>query len=138
MEKISVLLVDDHPTFLQLAASYLAKQEGLVVVGTIDKGAAALKQTGELKPDLVLVDLTLPDVSGLKLLSELRAAFPSLAIIALTMHSEISYREAALAAGADRFITKSNMITRLVPAIRELQAAAAPLSAGWKQRLIDE
>lgn len=120
MAMVSVLLVDDNPTFLHCATRFLQKRKDVDVVGTAcgGKGAVALAQG--LKPDVALIDLAMSDLPGLELIPRLRESLPDLGIIALTLFDTDDYREAALNAGADSFVSKHTMNTDLMPAIQRI------------------
>ena len=118
MEPISVLLVDDNPAFLSAAARFLQYHDEIVLVGTAAGGKDGFEQCQKLKPDIVLVDLCMTDLPGLELIPQLRAALPRIGIIALTAMDFDAYRQAALAAGADDFVTKGRITTDLLPAIQ--------------------
>jgi DNA-binding NarL/FixJ family response regulator len=120
MNPISVMLVDDSLFFLKFATQFLRAQEDLTVVGAVEGGQEALVHAPGLCPDIALVDLTMPDLPGLEVIPRLREMLPAMGIIALTSHDTESYRRAALTAGADDFVSKDNMGTRLLPAIRRL------------------
>ena len=120
MEPISVLLVDDNPAFLRTAARFLQHHDEIVLVGTAAGGKEGFEQCQKLKPDIVLVDLCMTDLPGLELIPQLRAALPRIGIIALTTMDVDAYRQAALAAGADDFVTKESITTDLLPAIRRV------------------
>lgn len=119
---LSVLLVDDNRTFLRILTRYLSEQgEGaLSVVGSVIGGQDAVAQAQRLQPDIVLLDLAMPDVSGLTLLPKLRRTLPDAIIIALTLMDPDSARQATLAAGADAFVSKASLERDLFPAIRRL------------------
>ena len=120
MNPISVLLVDDSPTFLSIATQFLQAHDDLIVVGAVEEGEEALVQAQSLHPDVVLVDLTMPNLPGLEVIPRLRRMLPETGIIALTLHNTDAYRHAALAAGADDFIPKDSMSADLLPAIRRV------------------
>lgn len=122
MTPVSVLLVDDNSTFLRLAARYLEAhgQNEVVIVGKARGGKEALVQAQELRPQVVLLDLAMPDLPGLEVIPRLRAMRPEVGIIALTVMGNEFYRDAALAAGADDFVSKTAMSTELLPAIRRV------------------
>ncbi len=120
MNPISVLLVDDSPVFLGIAVQFLQAYDDLIVVGAVAEGERVLTEAQHLCPDVVLVDLTMPNISGLEVIPRLRELLPQVGIIALTLHNTNAYRQAALDAGADHFIPKSAMSTELLPAIREI------------------
>ena len=122
MSCVSVLLVDDNPTFLRLAARFLDVHghNQVVVVGKAHGGTEALARTQELKPEVVLLDLAMPDMPGLEVIRRLRETLPWVRIIALTLMGNEHYRKAALAAGADEFVPKASMSADLLPAIRRV------------------
>lgn len=122
MKPITVLLVDDHQLFLRLATRFLQEQAApeIRVVGLARTGHEALSQAQALQPQTILLDLAMPDLSGLKVIPRLRAAVPRVTIIIVTNRQAAGYRQAALAAGADDFVTKASLTTDLLPAIRRL------------------
>ena len=122
MDIIRVLLVDDNSTFLDIAARFLAKQEDLDVVGMALGAEEALAVARDERPDVTLIDLAMPTMSGLEAIPLLRAAVPEMGIIALTLLASDSYRRAARSAGADGLVSKTTLKRDLVPAIRRLAA----------------
>jgi DNA-binding NarL/FixJ family response regulator len=120
MKPISVLLVDDNPAFLRIATRFLQKHDDTVVIGTADGGEEALALAQDLQPDIVLVDLAMPGVSGLDTIPRLRAILPKVGIIALTVLDTNSYLQAAIEAGANDFVPKASLNTDLLPAIRRV------------------
>ena len=120
MAPISVLLVDDNPTFLRILKRFLGEEEGLLVVGTAESGEEALKKARELQPQVILLDLAMPGMGGLNTIPRLRGVLPGVGIVVLTVLDANGYREAALAAGADDFVAKADLSTDLVPAIHRL------------------
>jgi len=126
MKPIAVLLVDDNATFLRIATRFLQDHDDVVVVGVAGGGEEGLAQAQDLQPDIVLVDLAMPGLSGLEMIPRLRATLPEVGIIALTVLDTNSYRQAALAAGADDFVSKATLNTTLLPAIRQAAQAAQP------------
>jgi DNA-binding response OmpR family regulator len=120
MNAITVMLIDDNPVFLRVATQFLEAHDGITVVGAIDGREEALVQAQTLQPQIVLVDLAMPDVPGLSLIPLLRLAMPDVGIIALTVMNTESFRQAALTAGADVFVPKAAMRTELLPAIQQL------------------
>ena len=125
MSPISVLVVDDNPTFLRILINFLREQNhnGLVVVAAAGGGEEALAKAQALQPRVVLLDLRMPGLSGLETIPRLRCTLPDVAIIALTLQESNGYRQAALAAGADEFVSKATLTTDLLPAIRRVMQA---------------
>ncbi len=126
---MSVLLVDDNPYVLALLTRALAVQgaDAVRVVGAVVGGRGAVAQAWRLRPDVVLVDLTLPEVTGLQLLPRLRRMLPDAILIALSLLGRPAERDAAVAAGADGFVSKTRLGRDLLPTIQRL-AAHAPRS----------
>jgi DNA-binding NarL/FixJ family response regulator len=123
MKPISVLLVDDSPFFRCIAARFLGAYDDVALVGTADGGEGALSQAQALRPQVVLLDLAMPGMSGLEVIPLLRRLLPQVGIVALTLQDTDGYRDAAFAAGADDFVPKSVMNTTLLPAIRRVAQA---------------
>lgn len=131
MAPTSVLLVDDNPIFLRFAAQFLREccTHEVTVVGTATGGAAALAQAADLHPQVIVVDLAMPGVSGLETIPRLRELHPDVGIVVLTQMEPAEYREAALAAGADEFVTKALLSTDLLFAIRRARQRCI---GGWR------
>jgi DNA-binding NarL/FixJ family response regulator len=123
MKPISILLVDDNPAFLRIATRFLQEHDDVVVVGTAGGGEEALTLAQDQQPDIVLMDLAMPGLSGLATIPLLRVMLPEVGIIALTVLDTNGYRQAALAAGADDFVPKASLDTDLLSAIRRVAQA---------------
>jgi len=121
--EISVLLVDDHEAFLRVATEFLQRHDELTLVGAAHGGEEALAQAQDPRPQVVLINLNMPGLSGLETIPRLRAMLPEVGIIALTLLDPKVFRQAALAAGADDFVPKANLSTDLLPAIRRVVQA---------------
>lgn len=117
------MLVDDNPTFLGIVTRFLEQYDEIEVVNGVNGGEEAVAQAHRLRPDLVLIDLAMPKVSGMEAILRLRAAWPRMGIIALTLLDTNGYRQAALTAGADEFVPKDSLNAELIPAIRRVAAA---------------
>jgi DNA-binding NarL/FixJ family response regulator len=115
----TVLIVDDNTTFVSIVARFLADQPDLTVVGTATSGTEGIKKALELRPQVILLDLVMPGLSGLYALPRLRQQVPDAAVIVLTLLEGEGYEEAARDAGADGFVPKSRLYADLIPAIRE-------------------
>jgi len=137
MSTISVLLIDNNPGFLRILTSFLERygRGQVVVAGTALGGKDGIAKAYRLRPHVVLVDLAMSDLHGLETIPRLRSMLPATGIIALTLMDAASYRDAALAAGADEFVSKVGLDTDLLPAIFRLGAVdpASPQS-GDKSR----
>jgi len=120
-QPISTFLVDDSLVFLTIAARYLVEcgERVVAVVGQAHDGESAIAEAARLQPQLILLDMMLAEHSGLDMILPLRAAVPSARIIILSMMDATPYRQAALRAGADGFVSKDAMVENLLPAIRQ-------------------
>jgi two-component system response regulator DesR len=112
--------VDDHEAFRHVATDFLQRQYELTVVGAIGGGEEALAQAQDLGPQVIVIGLDMP---GLETIPRLRKVLPSVGIIALTLLEGNAYRQAALAAGADDLVRKTELTTDLLPAIRQVMQA---------------
>ena len=117
------MLVDNSLIFLRIAAQFLRGHAGVRVIGSVSHAADAVGRAQSLRPDVVLVDLMMPGISGLKLIPQLRTALPRVIIIAVSMMDHAGYRDAALQAGADAFVSKVDMDIELMPSIARLTQA---------------
>ena len=117
MNKIRVLLADDHETIL--AQVRLLLGEDFDIVGAVNNGRDAVVETQRLNPDVLVIDISMPDVDGLEAVSELQPANHRTKVIFLTVHQDQDFVDAALSIGAVGYVTKSDVTTDLVPAIRE-------------------
>ena len=122
MEPISLMLVDDNPNFLRAERHFLERDEAVRIIGEATGGAEVLDRVKSLRPQVILLDLAMPDLSGLQLLPQLREEHPGIGIIALTVMDTAIYEKAAMLAGADAFLSKSNLFTDLIPTIQRVAA----------------
>jgi len=110
----SVLIVDDHPMFREGLRARILRDAEFRVVEEAGTGSEALRKAKELKPDLVVVDISLPDQSGIQLTREIQSLLPQTNIMVVSMHSEIDYVMDALHAGAIGYVVKGSASERLM------------------------
>jgi DNA-binding NarL/FixJ family response regulator len=123
MVSLSALLVDDNTTFLGILRNYLKERqwENLVsVVGTATNGEDALEKASVLKPQVVLLDLVMPGLSGLQVIPRLKTLLPQTKIIVLTLLDSPDYSKASLEGGADYFVAKENLDVDLRPVFTQI------------------
>ena len=118
MGKIRVLLADDHETVLARVRGLLC--EDFEVVGAVNNGRDAVEEAERLDPDVLVIDISMPILNGLQAADRLRTKNRRAKIIFLTVHKDRDFVAAALSAGASGYVTKSDITTDLVPAIREV------------------
>jgi DNA-binding NarL/FixJ family response regulator len=114
-----ILLVDDHPVLRKGLVRLIDSKDEFVVCGEASTAADAMTQIRELKPDLVVVDIGLPGASGIELTKTIRAEFPQLPVLILSMHEEALYATRALRAGAMGYIVKQDAVDNIAAALRE-------------------
>ncbi len=117
MEKTRILVVDDHEVVRLGVRSLLAVHEGYDVVGEASDGIAAIQQAKELKPDVVVLDLSMPNMNGAEAASEIRKVCPEVKIVVLSIHNSRQSVLDMLEAQASAYIVKSGAMEFLIPAI---------------------
>jgi DNA-binding NarL/FixJ family response regulator len=110
---LRVLLIDDNPIFLDALEDLLTGFPGVDIVGRASSGIDGLRLAQELRPGLVLVDLMMPDLSGIEVSRYLAAAASAHAVVVISLHGGVDYVEAARAAGALTFISKRDLAAEL-------------------------
>ena len=121
MPPLRVLLVDDNARFLEAAARFLSR-ESLSIVGQARSGAQALEQVAQLQPDLVLIDVAMPGMSGLDATRLIKGQPNPPRVVILTFHDNAEYRAVAQSAGADGFVAKTDFGVQLLPLIETMFA----------------
>ncbi|OFW63133.1 MAG: hypothetical protein A2Y74_09415 [Actinobacteria bacterium RBG_13_63_9] len=114
---IRLLLVDDDEGFRGTLRQLLEQRTAAQVLGEAGNGEDAIRLTNDLRPDVVLMDLAMPRMNGLEATRQLKARWPDLAVIILTVHDEDVYRRTALAAGAAAFLEKKMLGVDLWPTL---------------------
>lgn len=130
-----LLLVDDHPLFLDGVRAALAGDTDIEIVGQAGSVAEACALTAELAPDVVLMDLGLPDGSGIDATQQIRAAHPDVRVLVMTMSSQDDAVVAAMRAGARGFVVKGAGRDELIHAVRTVAAGGAVFSPTVADRL---
>ena len=119
---IEVLLAEDHETVREGLRLLVNAQDDMRVIGEAGDGKAAIEQAQSLKPNVVVLDLSMPQVNGVVAAQALRSSVPSAAVVTLTRHRDSAYVRQLLAAGASGYVLKQSSSNELLKAIR---AAAA-------------
>ena len=133
--KAKVLLVDDHPVVRQALAELIDQESELSVCGKAEDAAAALQAIATARPDIAVVDLSLPQVSGLELIKEIRAHYSDVPVLVLSIHDESLYAERVLRAGARGYVMKEDASEKLLLAIRRVLSGRIYLSDRMAGRL---
>ena len=120
IKQINVLLVDDVTAVRQGLSTVLQLMDDFKIVGEACNGLEAIRLAEQLKPDVILMDLAMPELDGFEATKRIKAQHPEIGIIAFSIHDDVKTRERACAAGADAFIEKEAETQLLISAIREV------------------
>ena len=120
MTLVRTLLVDDSPEFLGAAARFLATDPEIEIVGRALSARKAIEEVARLQPDLVLMDVAMPEMNGFVATRRIKERPNPPRVIVLTLYDNDEYRAQARAAGADGFVAKSEFGTQLLPLIHTL------------------
>ena len=119
-QQSKILLVDDHPLVREWLGALIAQNDDLTICGEADDMPSALRMIAATKPDLAIVDLALKASSGIELIKAIKAQYPDIGIIVLSMHEETTHAERVVRAGASGYVMKSESTKKVVAAIREV------------------
>ena len=131
---IRLMLVDDHDVVRTGLRSYLEQQSGIQVVAEARNGNEALERAQQTQPDVIVMDITMPEMDGLAATRRLKEILPTIQILALTVHEDKQYFFEMMAAGASGYITKQSAAEDLVAAIHavaEGHVYLQPVLARW-------
>lgn len=127
--KHKIYILDDHPIVIEGLAKVINQQEDLQVVGSSEDATAALAQITKLKPDVIVLDITLKDRSGVDMIKKIKAAVPATHVLVYSMHDENVYAERCLRAGAMGYLMKGEGGARVVQGIRQIVGGSFCFSA---------
>jgi DNA-binding NarL/FixJ family response regulator len=135
--KQRILLVDDHPMMREGLAANLNRQPDLEVCCEASNPAEAISALSKFKPNLLVTDMTMPGRSGVEFLKDVRAIYPDLPILVLSMHDEMLFAERALRAGAQAYLMKDVGSQKLLEVIRLVLSGQSYVSPQMSARLLD-
>ena len=135
---IRILIVDDHAVLRAGLRMLLEAEPDMEVVGEAEDGAEGLKRILELVPDVVLLDVTMPDMDGLEVLRRIRDGSPQTRVLMLTMHDDEGYLREALAAGSSGYVLKRAADIELLSAIRAVHRGGTYLHAAHTKVLFED
>jgi two-component system response regulator NreC len=138
MASVRLMLVDDHDIVRTGLRSFLEAQEGLEVVGEAGTGREALETISACRPDVVVMDISMPDMDGMEATRRLKAIAPDCQVLALTIHGDKQYFFEMLAAGANGYLTKQVAPDELVAAIQAVAAGQVYLQPVLARWLLDD
>ncbi len=132
---IRILVADDHAIVRQGLKQIVADTPDLVVTGEAERGREVLEKVSKDDYDVVLLDITMPDKTGLEVLEELKRIKPNLPVLILSMHPEDQYAIRAIRAGASGYVTKAGVPDELVRAIRKVSVGNKYISSSLAEKL---
>jgi two-component system response regulator NreC len=138
MNKIRVLLVEDHTIVRKGLRSLLDGEAGIEVIGEAEDGREAVEKVGQLLPDVVLMDITMPSLNGLEATRQIKKRFPEVKVVILTVHANEEYIFQILRAGASGYLVKQAAPTELLSAIQAAYRGESFLSPSISRKVIAE
>jgi len=136
--KIKVLLVDDHPILRAGLRRLIDAEADMTVCGEAEDGPRAFDLVGSLTPDIAVIDISLKGSNGIELIKNLKARYPDLPTLILSMHDESLYAERALRAGSRGYIMKEEAIEQVLTAIRKVLSGEIFLSEKMKSKMLQQ
>ena len=138
MDMIRIMLVDDHDIIRTGLRSYLQTQPGMEVVAEARDGEEAVRLAAQMQPNIILMDITMPNMDGLEATRQLKSLAPESLVLALTVHEDKQYFMEMLAAGASGYLTKQAAADELVSAIRAVANGNVYLQPALARWLLDD
>jgi DNA-binding NarL/FixJ family response regulator len=132
-----ILIVDDHPMMRQGLMQLIESERDLVVCGEAENAGQALERAGQLKPDLLLADISLPGKNGLELIKDLQSTRSSLPVLIISMHDEMLYGERVLRAGGRGYIMKQEGGKKIMEAIRQVLSGKVFVSEKMSSQILE-
>jgi len=138
MNKINVLLVDDHAIMRDGIRALLSLHDDIKIVGEASEGQEAIEKTQELSPDVVVMDVAMPDMDGIEATRRIRKQSPKVKVIILTQYDNKEYVLSAIKAGAAGYVPKRALGSELVSAVRAVNRGESFLYPSAAAALIDD
>lgn len=137
VEKLKIVLAEDHTILREGLRALLSADPGFEIIGEAQNGREAVRCVERLEPDLLLMDLSMPRMSGMDAIREIKNRYPDIKIIALTVHKTEEYLLTTLKAGADGYVLKDATHEELVMAIKNVMSGKSYLSPGVSEKVIE-
>lgn len=134
----NILIIDDHPLFREGLKTIVERDKRFKVVGEAGNGREGLKMARLLKPDLSVVDISLPDINGVQVTTEMRAQLPDTKIMIVSMHSKIDYIAEAFQAGATGYVAKDSASDRLIQGIESVLKGEYFLDSSVSHQVVEK
>lgn len=133
-----ILIADNHRLFCEGLRTLFATRPGMEIVGEANNGRMAVRLARELSPDIVIMDIGMPELNGVEATRQIRAELPHVKVLAVSMHSDRQYVSGMLAAGASGYVLKDSAFTELAEAIRVVSQDGCFLSPDIVGLVVDD
>lgn len=133
----SIVIADDHGIVREGLRRLLESEPDFTVVGEAADGREVLEQVSTLRPDVVVLDITMPRLGGLETLERLRAEHPGTKVILLSVHGDSPFIQSAIALGADGYVLKTGRVAEIVTAIRETTRGGSYFSPAVAREIVE-
>lgn len=138
VQKKTILIIDDHPLFREGLKAIIERDSSYEVIEEAGTGRKGLEMVKKLKPDLITVDMSLPDMTGIQLTREIKSILPDARIMIVSMHSKIDYIAEAFQAGATGYVVKESASDRLLQALESVARGEYFLDSAISHRVIEK
>jgi DNA-binding NarL/FixJ family response regulator len=135
-DNASILIIDDHPLFREGLKAIIGRDPRFEVIGEAGTAQDGLRMAGELRPDLILLDISLPDQNGIQLSRDIRRILPDSRILIVSMHAKIDYIAEAFQAGATGYVVKESAAERLIKGIEYVLRGDYFLDSSVSQQVV--
>lgn len=138
MEKVRILLADDHQIIIDGLKMLIDDMDGIEIVGEATNGRDAVKLAGEHKPDIVIMDVAMPELNGIEATRQIIDEYPEVKVIVLSSHSEKRFVSNMFKVGAKAYLSKENAFSELSSAINAVMAGTSYLSPNIASALVED
>ncbi len=136
--KTRIFIVDDHPLLRRGLAELINREPDMVFCGEAEDSPSAIKMISQIKPDLVIVDISLKGYNGIELIKNIKAFDSKIQILVLSMHDESIYAMRVLKAGAKAYVMKQEVVDKVMEAVRRIRAGKVFVSERVASRMLDQ
>jgi two-component system response regulator NreC len=135
MDKLRIMLAEDHLTVREGIKLLVNAQPDMEVIGEVGDGSAALKEVQKLHPDIIVMDISMPELNGLKATKKLKQVCPDVKVLTLTRHTDDAYLQQLIEAGASGYVLKQSAPSELIRAIRSIAEGNSYLDPSLTNKL---
>lgn len=136
--KTRIFIVDDHPLLRRGLAELINREPDMMFCGEAEDSPSAMKAIAQLKPDLVIVDISLKGYNGIELIKNIKAFDQKIQVLVLSMHDESVYAMRVLKAGAKAYVMKQEVVDKVMEAVRRIRAGKVFVSERVASRMLDQ